>query len=103
MLFIKIVTLSLLISVINCYWQPTPLTNWTWQLSGTIDTGNTKNVLVYDIDLWDTSSQTIQSLKQSGKKVIYYFSAGSYEDWRQDQNLFPACVKGNPLDGWLVV
>lgn len=30
------------------------------------------------------------------------FSAGSYEDWRTDKNLFPVSVRGNPLEGWLV-
>ena len=80
------------------YWKPVPLTNWTWQLSGKIDTS--KNVLMYDIDLWDTSRETIQALQQRGKKVICYFSAGSYEDWRADKNLFPASIKGNRLDEW---
>ncbi|CAM4803442.1 unnamed protein product [Rotaria magnacalcarata] len=65
---------------------------------GTLDTS--KNVVMYDIDLWDTPNNTITALKNAGKKVICYFSAGSYEDWRQDKSRFPASVKGNPLDGW---
>lgn len=76
---------------------------------------------MYDIDLWDTSMDTIAALKQAGKKVICYFrynlrvidaissmilsylSAGSYENWRPDKHLFPDSVKGNPLKGWLVI
>jgi hypothetical protein len=32
-----------------------------------------------------------------------YFSAGSFENWRPDNRSFPDSVKGNPLDGWLVL
>ena len=107
----------LTISTVDCYWKPTPLTNWTWQLSGKIDT--TKNVVMYDIDLWDTPVDTITTLKRAGKIVICYFrynlmilqlvsritlcfSAGSFENWRSDKNLFPDSVKGNQLHGWSV-
>lgn len=60
----------LIISIVDGYWQPTPLTNWTWQLQGTIDT--TKNVAMYDIDLFDTPVATIAELHKAGKKVICY-------------------------------
>ncbi|CAC5388919.1 unnamed protein product [Mytilus coruscus] len=36
----------------------------------------------------------------SGKKVICYFSAGSYENWRSDHSAFPSDVIGHKLDGW---
>jgi hypothetical protein len=55
---------------------------------------------VYDIDLFDTSASTITALRAAGRKVICYFSAGSYEDWRSDAKQFPAAALGNPLDGW---
>jgi hypothetical protein len=55
----------------DCYWKPVPFTNWTWQISGNIDTS--KNVLMYDIDLWDTPRETIAALQRAGKKVICYF------------------------------
>ena len=55
---------------------------------------------VYDIDLFDTSAATIAGLKSAGRRVICYFSAGSYEDWRPDAATFPAATLGNPLDGW---
>lgn len=71
MFLLKIVSISFVISTINGYWQPTPLTNWTWQLTGNINMN--KNVLMYDIDLWDTSINTIKALKNSGKIVICYF------------------------------
>ena len=55
---------------------------------------------VVDLDLFDTKKSVVTSLKQQGKRVICYFSAGSWENWRPDKADFPASVKGNPLDGW---
>ena len=37
------------------------------------------------------------------KIFILYSSAGSFENWRPDQDKFPDSVKGKPLDGWLVL
>jgi len=53
-----------------------------------------------EIDMEDTDVSTINALKQEGKKVICYFSAGSYEDWRNDADQFPSAVLGNDLSGW---
>ncbi len=80
------------------WWQPTPGTTWQWQLQGTIN--QSYDVDMYDIDLYDTSVATINSLKNSGKVVICYFSGGSYEEWRDDANDFNASDRGNPLDNW---
>lgn len=52
------------------------------------------------LDLFDTSTSTINSFKKQGKKVICYFSAGTYENWRSDKGRFPSSVKGNSVDGW---
>ena len=79
-------------------WQPRPGTTWQWQLQGSLDT--TVDVAAYDIDLWDTSKSTIESLHAMGRKVICYFSAGSYENWRADASQFPAAAKGKVMDGW---
>ena len=98
MSWVTFVVLILVLGTAESYWKPVPMTNWTWQLKGKIDTS--KNVLMYDLDLWDTPRETIQALQQRGKKVICYFSAGSYEDWRADKSSFPASVLGDPLDGW---
>ena len=75
-----------------------PGISWYWQLSGTLNTN--RDAKVYNVDLFDTSAATIASLKQSGRIVICYFSAGSYENWRQDAAQFPAAALGNNLDGW---
>ena len=55
---------------------------------------------MYDLDLFTTPQATIQALKNRGKIVICYLSAGSYENYRSDAGSFPASVLGNTLDGW---
>ena len=80
------------------WYKPDVNTSWQWQLQGNINTSY--NVELYDIDLFDSNKSLIQSLKNSGKKVICYFSAGSWEDWRSDANDFPSSVKGAKMDGW---
>lgn len=80
------------------WWKPTPGTSWQIQLSGRLDTSF--DVAVYDVDLFDTPDATLAELHAVGRKVICYFSAGSFEDWRQDAARFPGGVIGTPLDGW---
>ena len=55
---------------------------------------------MYDIDLFQTPQSTIDKLHADGRKVICYFSAGSYENWRPDIAAFPTTVKGKDLQGW---
>jgi hypothetical protein len=85
----------------------TPKVNDTWQiilshppLLAEADTATTPNVSIFDIDLFDTPIETITKLHKLGKKVICYFSAGSYEDWRPDAKEFTDADKGKQLDGW---
>ncbi len=78
-------------------WKPKPFTTWQWQLTGTIDT--TVSADMFDIDLYDASQATIATLQKKGSKVICYFSAGSYEDWRSDAKSFPTSVLGSN-NGW---
>lgn len=80
------------------WWRPRPGTSWQIQFSGKLDL--TLNVKVWDLDLFDTRSSTIAKLHDKGKKVICYFSAGSYEDWRSDAEKFPKKAIGDPLDDW---
>ena len=80
------------------WYKPLLTTSWQWQLKGVINTNY--NVNLYDIDLFDTNSSLIASLKNNGKKVICYFSAGSYENWRDDRDDFPKEALGNTLNGW---
>jgi len=80
------------------WYKPDTNTSWHWQLTGDINTSY--NVKLYDIDLFDSNKTLIQSLKDNNKKVICYFSAGSWEDWRSDASDFPSSVKGSKMDGW---
>ncbi len=80
------------------WYKPTKNISWQWQLNGTINTNY--DVELYDIDLFDTSLATINTLHKNNKKVICYFSAGSYENWRTDKNDFPDEVLGADMDGW---
>lgn len=80
-------------------WIPLLLNDrWQWQLLGIINTEY--DVDVYDIDLFDVPTDTIRELQDSGRKVICYFSAGSYEDFRDDAASFPNEVLGLTLDGF---
>lgn len=80
------------------WYQPPVSATWQWQLNGIVNTSY--NVDIYDIDLFETSTMLIQDLHAAGKKVICYFSAGSYENWRPDAADFQTADLGNTLDGW---
>jgi hypothetical protein len=81
-------------------WQPAPGTSWQWQLTGTVDPAQVPDVQMVDLDLFDAPAETLATLQADGRVVICYFSAGSWEDWRPDADLFPAAAIGDPLDGW---
>ncbi|MEK6911137.1 MAG: endo alpha-1,4 polygalactosaminidase [Nanoarchaeota archaeon] len=85
-------------SVNISWWKPKPNTSWQWQLKGTIN--QNYDVDMYDLDLFDNSKEVINALKNKGIKVICYFSAGSYENWRIDKDDFPNEVQGKILEGW---
>ncbi len=78
-------------------WKPKPGTTWHWQLSGTIDV--TVEAEMFDVDLFETSTSTINNLHQRGRAVVCYMSAGSWEDYRPDADQFPDEVKGRS-NGW---
>ena len=80
------------------WYRPPVSVTWQWQLEGNLNTSY--SVALYDVDLFDTRNTTIQNLQQSGIKVVCYFSAGSYEDYRDDKDLFLPNTLGNTLDGW---
>ena len=79
-------------------WQPSPGTTWQYQLSGELD--STVDAQVYDIDLFETSADQIASLQSEGRRVICYFSAGTWEPGRPDGDDFPDEVLGEHLEHW---
>lgn len=76
----------------------TAASTWQWQLQGDIDTSY--DVDVYDVDLFDTPDVVFDELRAEGRNVVCYFSAGSFEEWRDDVDRFALDDLGNPLDGW---
>jgi hypothetical protein len=76
--------------------KPTPGTSWQIQLSGKVDTSVSADIFI--VDLIDTPQEQIDLLKSGGKKIICYFSAGSWESFRADAGRYPETVKGKPLD-----
>ncbi len=80
------------------WFKPAVATTWQWQLQGTVNSGY--DVDLYDIDLSDSPASLIADLQAAGRRVICYFSAGSYEDFRPDAAQFLASDKGNALQGF---
>ena len=79
-------------------WRPAVTSTWQWQLVGTINTDY--DVDVYDIDLFDVPQATIDQLHADERKVMCYFSGGSFEEWREDADDFANDSLGKSLDGW---
>ena len=80
------------------WYQPAASSTWQWQLQGAINTSYA--VDIYDIDLFEAPDSVIADLHNAGRKVICYFSAGSYENWRPDAAQFTAGDIGKAMDGW---
>lgn len=78
--------------------RPSANITWQWQLDGTIHTAY--DVDLYDVDLWETPTATIQHLKSRGVTVICYFSAGSGDEDRPDYDGFDPADLGRTLDGY---
>lgn len=90
-------------NVSSAWFKPATSSSWHIQLqpqAGATQINQNVDVNIYDIDLFDNSAELIASLQNSGKKVICYFSAGSYEQWRNDAAQFNESDLGLPLDGW---
>ncbi|KAL4959723.1 endo alpha-1,4 polygalactosaminidase [Aspergillus stella-maris] len=80
-------------------WQPAVGTSWQIVLRYALNDTNV-DVDVYDIDLFDNDEDMIEGLQSDGRKVICYFSAGTYENWRDDADDFPRGDIGDNLDEW---
>lgn len=78
--------------------MPQPDESWQWQLTGELNTQY--KVDIYDVDLVETPQETIDALHDQGKKVICYFSGGTWENYRDDADAFPSDVLGKTLSNW---
>lgn len=88
-------------------WQPAPGTTWQIVLNSVLDIDDdapavTPDVAVFDIDMFlHQDSTVIANLHKLGKKVICYFSAGSYEPGRPDSHKFREEDLGDGVQGWV--
>ncbi|KAF2177701.1 glycoside hydrolase family 114 protein [Zopfia rhizophila CBS 207.26] len=86
-------------------WTPKVKDTWQIILLNRIEldqnaTAVSPDVSIYDIDLFNTPKTTIDTLHRLGKKVICYFSGGSYEPNRPDSDQFKEEDMGKDLEGW---
>ncbi|KAJ5820270.1 Endo alpha-1-4 polygalactosaminidase precursor [Penicillium riverlandense] len=80
-------------------WQPAAGTKWQIELLNPL-TDTSVDAPVYDIDMFDNRVKVICDLQNMGRKVICYFSAGTYENWRPDASDFRSSDFGNKLPDW---
>ena len=79
--------------------RPEPGDSFQWQLADLpVDTSVSADV--YDVDLFETPADTVDELHDDGRFVICYFSAGSFEPFRDDSDQLPDEVVGDPLEGF---
>ncbi|KAF2435108.1 hypothetical protein EJ08DRAFT_570817, partial [Tothia fuscella] len=84
-------------------WQPTFGSKRQIVLNYVVDVNKVfrDDVGIFDVDLFDTPKETIQSLHEKGKKKICYFSAGTSEDWREDFSLFKPNDSLSDMEDWI--
>jgi len=80
------------------WYRPGVNSSWQWQLQGEINTGYQADL--YDIDLFDSDPALIEGLQEADRKVICYFSAGSFEEFREDADEFLPAELGRTLAGY---
>jgi hypothetical protein len=97
---VQAATLPAPVSCAGC-WHPALNTSWQWQLSS-VPSSPYLDVTMYDIDGFDATAADVSALhgSRSGRKVVCYISAGTYENWRPDAKDFPSSVLGSDVDGW---
>src|ERR1700760_3395515 len=84
-------------------WQPAVGAKWQIMLSQTpnVDAGlQPADADIWDLDLFQTDASAIDALHGLGKKVICYFSAGTYEEGRPDLSGFSSSDLGAGLPDW---
>ncbi|RKF71123.1 putative endo alpha-1,4 polygalactosaminidase [Golovinomyces cichoracearum] len=83
----------------GAFWRPAAGTRWQIVLNRSL-IDQDLDVPVFDIDLFSNNAKIITSLHAADRKVICYFSAGSYEPFRPDTKNFHPSDRGGQLDEW---
>ncbi len=86
------------------WWKPPVVLSWQWQLTTPVDLS--VGAQMYDIDLYSNDATVVAALHALGRRVVCYFSAGTWEPNRPDSGNFPAAVlgssyRGYPQEKWL--
>lgn len=80
-------------------WRPAPDASFQLQFTGeAIDLG--VDIMVYDLDLFETDPAVIAALHVRGRRVLCYVSVGTREDWRPDATRFLDAVVGRAYPEW---
>ena len=83
------------------WWKPAAGDSWAIQLIEPLAPAKANSSFkIYDLDLFDNTAANITQLKKQGHKIICYFSAGTYEAWRDDADQFPEAALGGKMDDW---
>ena len=80
-------------------WRPKPRVTFDIQFSNDFNEDSFQSEIV-DLDLFETSKEMIEQLHFRNKRVFCYFSAGSWEKWREDADNFPSQLIGKNYTGW---
>ncbi|NQS92232.1 MAG: endo alpha-1,4 polygalactosaminidase [Chloroflexi bacterium] len=72
----------------------------SWQIQYTGELDLEAGVDLINLDLFDSSVETIKEFHDRGVFVVCYFSAGTYENWRPDASQYPGKILGKDLKDW---
>jgi hypothetical protein len=76
--------------------RPQPGDSFQWQLTD-YPPDTSADADTYDLDLFDTPPEVVAQLHERGRTVVCYFSAGTYEEFREDAAGFPEAARGEAL------
>ncbi len=79
-------------------WIPAPGLRFDIQFTNPFDLARPVDLL--ELDLFDTTAETVAALRARGVRTACYVNAGAFEDWRPDAAAFPPIVLGKAYAGW---
>jgi len=84
------------------WYRPAVGVTWQWQLlvNDEHPLNTAYEVELYNLDLFTTPAATISRLQAAGRRVVCYFSAGTYESYVADRSQFAARDLGQALADW---
>lgn len=98
---VRILCVFALISVVSPAVSASSLSvgmDWHWQLQGDVSVPDGAELV--ELDLFDTPAAKIAAIQNNGVFVLCYFSAGTFEDWREDSHQVPKDDQGADMGDW---